>query len=109
MNTLNRKILWKKVCKKINGSVNSKHVYAIISLLFDEMQKDLKDGKKIKINNLFTLSLKDGSSKKHYNYVLKKITESKTRKKILINISPKLRDKIIYYFDLDETKKINNV
>lgn len=109
MKTLNRKILWKNTCKKINNSVHSKHVYAVMSILFDEIRKDLLNGNKIKINNLFTLKKKDGYLKKHYNYVLKKITESKAREKILITVSPKLRNKIIYYFDLDETKKINNV
>lgn len=56
--TISKRDLWRYVNRKIKRLIHHYHVFSVISLLFDEMVQDLRDGKEIKIANLGILVLK---------------------------------------------------
>lgn len=54
---ISKRCLWRLINKKIKRLIHNYHVFSIISILFEEIIKDLIDGKSIKIHNFGILEL----------------------------------------------------
>ena len=101
---IDKRKLWRLINKKTKSIVQSYHVFSVIQILFEELLIDLKAGKKIKIHNFGTLSLKKFKSRVYMHIITKEIAESEGRRKLLFKISAKLKDKILKYIDLDSVQ-----
>lgn len=100
---ISRRPFWRFINKKFNGMVHNYHVLSVISILFDEITQDLKDGKRIKINNLGTLFIFKTMPKKYHSVVHRKIMMSAEGKILKFEISKELKKKLIEFLDLDKT------
>jgi nucleoid DNA-binding protein len=69
----NKTSLWRLVTKRINHGVHRLHVISIISILIEEIIKDLKQGKDVKITNFGTFKLKELKPKKVRSIATKQI------------------------------------
>jgi nucleoid DNA-binding protein len=99
--SISRAALRRYVNKKIKRAVHTYHVLGIINILFDEMLKDLKDGKEIKIFNLGVLSLKPTKPRRYYNVVFKKTMMSNGKKILRFKMARNLHKKIITHLDTE--------
>jgi nucleoid DNA-binding protein len=100
---IGRRELWHYVNKKINRVILSSHVYSVITILFDEMIKDLDAGKEIKIHNFGTFSLQETKPRRHYNFLTKKIEISKPHRVMKFNLAHRIRRKLLSLLDLEKT------
>lgn len=108
MNTnISKRDLWHYVNRKIKRSIHSYHVFSIISILFEEMVKDLQDGKEIKIGNFGTFILKKMKPRKYHHLVLRKIMESPGHRVMRFFLAPKISKKLCSSLDLDDFNKRN--
>lgn len=103
--SINRRTLWRFVNQKLNRLVHHYHVASIIEILFQEMLKDLKNGKPIKIFNFGTLVLKKTKPRKYYNVIHKQVMLSKGYKILRFTLAPPIRKKLCDYLDIDKTLK----
>lgn len=101
--SVDKRKLWRYVNLKINRLIHHYHVFSIISILFDEMLQDLKQGKSIKIFNLGTLSLKQMKPRKYYDVRYQKVMVSEGHKILRFTLAPSLRKKMVDRLDLDKT------
>lgn len=98
---ITKKPFWHYVNLKIKRSVHTYHVYSVISILFDELIKDLIAGKKINVVNFGTLSLERTKPRKYCDINLKKVVLSKGARNLKFSLSRKLKNKLIKNLDLD--------
>jgi nucleoid DNA-binding protein len=84
---------------KLQGRVFHSHIFAITSLLFEEMMNDLKSGKEIKITGLGTLSLKERAPKPFFDVNFREMRISKGTRNLVFSIDPDLRAKIAFALD----------
>jgi len=103
--SINKRILWKYVNLKIKRAIHHYHVFGVITILFDELLKDLKNGKEIKIFNFGTLVLKDTKPRRYHNVVRKQIMLSKGHRIFKFSLARQIRKKICEHLDLDKTFK----
>lgn len=75
----------------------------MISILFEEMLKDLLAEKEIKIFNFGTLVLKKTKSKKYYDVRFQKIMTAPAGKLMKFTIAKKIRNKLCNNLDIDKT------
>lgn len=106
---ISKKKLWKYLNIKIKRAVNHHHVFAIISILFEEMVIDLLNGKEIKIFNFGTLYLENTKPKKYHDVRFKKMMESKGNRVLKFLLKNKLKKKLISYLDVDTTLRDDDV
>lgn len=104
-NSINKKELWKYINQKIKRVIRNYHVYGVISILFDEMIKDFKNGKPINIFNFGTISLRQNKPRKYFDVRHQKIMLSGENKILIFNLAPALRKKICNEIDIDKTFK----
>ena len=83
------------------------HVFAVISILFEEMVRDLMNGKSIKIANLGVISLQTTKPRYFYHAKLRRVALSSGRKLMKFVLSKKLHNKLINFLDLDKTNNGN--
>lgn len=102
---ISKRTFWRYVNIKINRVIHHYHVFAVISILFDEIISDLISGKQIKIFNFGTLYLKSTNPRKYYDVRFNKIMESGGNKIMKFSLSNKFKKKLIKYVSLDEIKK----
>jgi len=86
----NKKSLWLMITRKINHSIHRLHVMSIISILIDEMTKELKSGGEIKIPNFGTLRLNDLKPKKIRSISTNKIKFARRTKSLRFRLSKKI-------------------
>ena len=98
---ISKRLFWRYVNIKLNRAVHSYHVFAIISILFEEIIEDLKKSKQIKIFNFATISLNETKPKKYFDVRYQKIMESKGGRLIKIDLSKKIKRKLVQYLDVD--------
>lgn len=103
--SIDRRILWRFVNKKINRVVHHFHVLSVINILFDEILKDLKDDKELKIHNLGTIQLKNMPPRRYHDVTLHKIMEAKGRKVLRFFLTESIRKKLTSSIDIDKTFK----
>lgn len=103
--SIDKRKLWRYVNKKIGRTIHHYHVLSVISILFDEIVKDLKSERKIKIYNFGTLLSKSMKPRKYFNVRHQKVMESRGSRILRFILAPTLRKKIINKLDLDKTLK----
>lgn len=103
--SVSKRYLWRHVNIKIKRTIHHYHVFAVISLLFEEIIKDLQAGKAIKIVNFGSLVLKQMPPRRYFNVNTQTMAESPGNKIMRFFLTKKLRKKLCDCLDLD--KKIN--
>lgn len=101
--SISKRILWRYVNKKINRTIHHFHVFGVITILFEEIVKDLKNGKDIKIFNFGTFSLKTNKPRRYHDVRFNQVMLSKERNMISFSLAPRVRKIICKYLDLDKT------
>jgi nucleoid DNA-binding protein len=100
--SIKKKDLWHYVNRKINRMVHRHHVYAVIVILFEEMLKDLKEGKSIKIANFGTVALKTTKPRWYHHIKLRKVMMSEVPRRVMqFRLATKIHKKLVELFDLD--------
>lgn len=102
--SINKKILWRFVNIKIKRIIHHYHVLSVINILFEEILKDFKRGKEIKIFNFGTLKLKNTKPRRYHDVRFNKILLSKAHRILRFTLTRPVRKKICFYLD---TKKDN--
>lgn len=103
--SVDKRKLWHYVNVKLSRIIHHYHVLSIITILFDEMLKDLKSGKKIKIMNFGTLMLKDLKPRKYFDVRHQKVMQSTGNRIMRFVLAPPIRKKLTEHLDLDKTLK----
>lgn len=103
--SINKRKLWQYVNLKINRMVHHYHVLSVVSILFDEMVKDLRQGKEIKIGNFGTFIMKSLRPRKYFNVREQRVMLSEGHRIIRFILAPRLRKKLVSRLDLDKTLK----
>lgn len=103
--SISKRDLWRYVNRKINRSVHRYHVFAVISILFEEMVKDLRDGKPIKIGNLGTIVLQPTKPRWYHHVVLQKMVLSPGYRVMRFFLATPIHKKIVKALDLDSISK----
>jgi nucleoid DNA-binding protein len=105
INNISRRDLWKYVNKKLNKSLHFYHIGSVITILIDEMIKDLKNGNKIKIFNFGILSLEETKPRKYHDVRYNKIMLSSGARILKFSLAPLIRKKLCNSLDIDKTFK----
>lgn len=100
--SISKRDLWHYVNRKIKRLIHHYHVFSVISILFDEMIKDLKNGKEIKIANLGTIVLKDTPPRKYHDVRFHRIMESPGHRVMRLFLAKTIRKKLVESLDLDK-------
>ncbi len=101
--SISKKVLWQYVNLKINRSIHHAHVFSVITILFDEIVKDLVNGKEIKIVNFGTLILKELKPRKYHDVRYMRVMQSNGSKILRFSLTPKIRKKICDFLNIDKT------
>jgi nucleoid DNA-binding protein len=104
---ISKRDLWHYVNRKIKRLIHHYHVFSVISILFEEMLKDLRDGKEIKITNLGTIILKDTPPRRYHDVRFQQMMESPGYRIMRIFLAKPIRKKLVASLDLDSTLKDN--
>jgi len=99
-----KKKFWRYVNAKLKNIIHNLHVFSVICILFEEMAKDLKEGKEIKIANFGTLDLKKMPARKYHDVRFNKLMETPGNKSLKFYLNPRLRKKLTQSLDLDKLK-----
>lgn len=105
--SVSKRDLWHYVNRKIKRLVHHYHVFSVISILFEEMIKDLRAGKEIKIRNLGTLVLKDTPARKYHDVRFNRVMQSSGNRIMRLFLSKIIRKKLCESLDLDNKLKDN--
>ena len=105
--SISKRDLWHYVNRKIKRLIHHYHVFSVISILFDEMTKDLKSGKEIKIVNFGVLMLKDTPPRKYHDVRFRRVMESTGHRVMRLFLAKIIRKKLCEALDLD--KKIKGI
>lgn len=100
-----KRIFWRYVNLKIKRVIHHYHVFSVISILFEEMLKDLKQGKEIDIFNLGSLTLKDTNPRLHHDVNKKQVVLSKKHRILKFTLARKLKKRLTKNIDIDLTFK----
>lgn len=103
--SISKRNLWRYINRKIKRTIHHYHVFSVIAILFEEIIKDLKIGKEIKIVNLGTLSLRKTKPRLYHNVKYKKVMLSKGYRLLKFSLAAKIRKKLRAHVDLDKTFK----
>lgn len=103
--SISRRSLWRFVNQKINRLVHHYHVASIIDILFQEIIKDLKAGKSIKVFNFGTLTLQKTKPRRYHNVVHRQVMLSKGYRILKFTLAPQIRKKLCDHLDIDKTLK----
>lgn len=101
--SINKRTLWRYVNRQIRRTIHHYHVFSVITILFDEMIKDLKLGKSINIFNFGILSLYDTKPRKYHDVTKRQIMLSKGSRIMKFKLAPVIHKKLRNYLDLDKT------
>jgi len=101
--SINKRMLWQYVNRKINGAIHNTHVFSVICIMFDELFEDLMQGKEIKITNFGTLKLKEMKPRRYHNVRSRSMVQSEGHNILRFTLFSKIRTKICEYLDLDQT------
>lgn len=99
---ITKRMFWRHVNIKINRAIHHYHVFAIISILLEEMINELVSGKEINIFNFGSLVLKDTTPRRYHNLVHRKIMYSSGKKILKFSISKNFRQKLVNYLEVDD-------
>jgi nucleoid DNA-binding protein len=102
-NSVDKIVLRRYVNKKINKAVHSIHVFSIINILFEEMQKRLVNGEVIKIHNLGEFSFTRTKPGRLRHVITHELITTEGRMKMGLKLMKRIRSKICQMLDLDIT------
>lgn len=103
---ISKKLFWRFVNVKINRAVHHYHVFAVLSILFEEMVKDFDEGKEIKIFNLGKLALTPTKHKKYFDIRFQKtMVSTKNNRSLKFILQKNIKDKLSSLVSLDEGKE----
>jgi nucleoid DNA-binding protein len=100
---INKRSFWRFVNIQINRTIHHYHVFSVINILFDEILKDLKDGKTIEIDNFCTIKLIVFEPKRYFDVVTKTIKVSSKFKALKFYLNAKLQKKLSDNVDMCNT------
>jgi nucleoid DNA-binding protein len=103
--SIDKRALWRYVNKKIKHIIHHHHVFSVLTILFDEIIKDLKRGKDIRIVNFGTFKLKDLKPRRYFDVVHQRIMLSEGHRILRFILAPLIRKKLVRHLDLDKTLK----
>lgn len=98
-NSISKRKLWHFVNKKIKRAIHHYHVFSVITILFDEIIKDLKSNIDVKIHNFGTLTLKTLGPRKYFDVNHQQVMESKGYKILRFILTNSIRKKIVGRLD----------
>lgn len=101
MISISKRDLWHYVNRKIKRLIHRYHVFSVISILFEEMMRDLRAGKEIKIANLGTFVLKEMPPRKYHDVRFQKVMESPGHRILRLFLAKPIRKKLCDSLDLD--------
>jgi nucleoid DNA-binding protein len=105
--SISKRDLWHYVNRKIKRLIHHYHVFSVITILFEEMIKDLQAGKEIKIANLGTLVLKDMPPRKYHDVRFRRVMESSGNRVMRLFLAKPVRKKLCESLDLDNKLRNN--
>jgi nucleoid DNA-binding protein len=105
--SISKRDLWHYVNRKIKRLIHHYHVFSVISILFEEMIKDLQAGQEIKIANFGTLLLKNTSPRKYHDVRFRRIMESPGHRIMRLFLAKPIRKKLCDSLDLDNKLRNN--
>ena len=103
--SISKRDLWRYANGKIRRLIHSAHVFSVITILFEEMLKDLKDGKKIRVFNFGTLSLNSTKPRRYFDVRHQQVMQSKGHRILRFILAPTLSKKLRKHLDLDKSSK----
>lgn len=101
--SISKRSLWRYVNRKINRAIHHYHVFGVMTILFEEIVKDLKQGKEIDIFNLGVLSLHQTKPRKYYDFRYQKVMQSKGRRILKFKLSSSVNKKLRKLLDIEKT------
>lgn len=103
--SVSKRSLWQYVNRKIKRIIHHYHVFSVLTILFDEMLKDLKQGKKIRIKNFGTLQLKNLRPRKYFDVRHQKVMQAEGHRILRFILAPSVRKTLVKHLDVDKTLK----
>lgn len=103
--SISKRSLWQYVNRKIKRIIHHYHVFSVLTILFDEMIKDLKLGKKIKIFQFGTLQLKDLPARRYFDVRHQQVMQAEPHRILRFILAPSVRKKLVKHLDVDKTLK----
>src|SRR5271155_2927417 len=103
--SISKRDLWRYVNRKIKRLVHRYHVFAVISILFEEMARDLRRGKSIKVTNLGTITLQPTKPRWHHHVGLRQMVLSPGHRVMRFLLAKPIHKKLVDFLDLDKTLK----
>jgi nucleoid DNA-binding protein len=103
--SIDKRKLWQYVNLKINRIIHHYHVLSVVTILFDEMLKDLRQGKLIKIFNFGTFVMKTMKPRRYFDVRFQKVMLSPGHRILRFIMVKPLRKKLVSHLDLDRTLK----
>jgi nucleoid DNA-binding protein len=103
--SVSKRDLWRYVNRKIKRLVHRYHVFAIISILFEEMIKDLRQGKSIRVANLGTITLQPTPPRWYHHVRLRQMVFSSGHRIMRFSLAKPIHKKLVAFLDLDKSLK----
>jgi nucleoid DNA-binding protein len=103
--SISKRDLWRYVNRKIKRLLHRYHVLAVIDILFEEMLKDLRQGKSIKVVNLGTITLQPTKPRWYHHVRLRRMVLSPGHRIMRFSLARPIHKKLVELLDLDKTLK----
>lgn len=104
--SIDKKKLWKYVNLKLNRSIHHLHVFAVIDILFEEIQNDLKNEKEIIIDNFGILFLKKLKPRRFFDITKRMVVDSPNSYNIIrFNLLNSFKKRITKLLDIEKSKE----
>lgn len=106
---MNKNISKRQFCdinfRKLKNLFHSAHVVGVIFVLFDEMAKDFKNGKSIKIANLGEFVINEPTPRNHFHFTLQKVMFSPGNRVLKFFLSDTVKKYIMKHLNIDKIMK----
>jgi nucleoid DNA-binding protein len=100
---VNKNSITEQVNKKMRRAVFWLHTRSVVSILLEEIYKDLVSGKSLRIFNFGEFELKPAKPRKYHDFRFKKIMETKGKKYLKFTFIRRIVKKICSHLDIDKT------
>lgn len=98
--SITKRILWRYVNNKMDHLIHHYHIFSILSILFDEILKDLKAGKSLTIINFGTLRLDNLSPRRYYDVREQMMKTSQSHKILKFTLSKPFRKMLLQHLNV---------
>lgn len=100
---IDKRFLSQYVAKKINYSINTYHILAVIGFLFDEIMIELSKNKPIIIGKFGKFFMKTMKSKRFFNIIDRKIDFTKEKKVLRFQFNKDIQEILTDNLDIAKT------